>query len=106
VAVHVFAMMEVLAFAPAYSALQIVREFVFRVHTGPLNFTCSARSFGFSFLIGAYPISNLRPDRQHTDTPLRRHADALTQRQRMRALSMTPRTKTMYLLHQRLEAAF
>jgi len=32
-----------------YSALQIVREFVFRVHTGPLIFTCSARRFGLSF---------------------------------------------------------
>src|SRR5580693_2769941 len=42
-----------------YSALQIVREFVFRVHTGPLIFIWSARSYGFSFLIGAYPMCKL-----------------------------------------------
>ena len=39
-----------------YSALQIVREFVFRVHNGPLKITCGARSFVFRFLMGAYSI--------------------------------------------------
>ena len=54
---HAHAMnMVPMAFYLFYSALQIVREFVFQVHTGPLIFTSSARSFGFSFLIGAYSI--------------------------------------------------
>ena len=42
--------------ATLYSALQIVREFVFRVHNGPLKITCGARSFVFRFLMGAYSI--------------------------------------------------